>query len=409
MILLASFAMIAELSATAAEVQVNHHTGGRTLKDEEVETESAIFTPFETYQWPGTYFETAFTGRRLVLSFKYQKQDRYKLYIDDQLYEVIAQPNLYFFVSGLKSGKHTARLEKLSESQDGSESFYGFGTQGKGKISALPPRVRQIEFIGDSYTVGYGNTSGKHQCTPEEVRVSTDTQMAYGPLTAKHFDADYQINAVSGRGIVRNYDGFAGDTLPELYPYVLFDKQTRNAHDTWKPQVIVIGLGGNDFSTPVKPGEKWADDAALKVNFETTYVAFVKDLRAQNPRALIVLTKYEGPVVAAEVERVGEALKAGGDTRITTIGMDDFSKNGCDWHLDIDDDKRIAQQLIAYLGGVPELPRLGTVPTIVDPGIGPIPAPAAEDLLPLPAPEPAIGEPLNLSRLQPQKSDASTN
>jgi len=29
------------------------------------------------------------------------------------------------------------------------------------------------------------------------------------PLVARRFDADYQVNAISGRGLVRNYDGFA--------------------------------------------------------------------------------------------------------------------------------------------------------------------------------------------------------
>lgn len=402
-----AIAMLAALSNTAAANETGYHTGGRTLKTDEIETESAIITPFEIYQWPGTYFETAFTGRRLVLSFKYQKQDRYRLYIDGQLDQVIDKPYLYYFVSGLKAGKHTARLEKISESQAGPESFYGFGTRGNGKLSPMPRRTRQIEFIGDSYTVGYGNTSGKHECTPEELRVSTDTQMAYGPLTAKYFDADYQINAVSGRGIVRNYDGFAGDTLPELYPYVLFDKQVLYADDEWKPQVIVIGLGGNDFSTPVKPGEKWPDDAALKADFEATYVAFVKTLRARNPGTLIVLTKYEGPVVAEEVERVAQKLRADGDTHIDTIGMDDFTKNGCDWHLDVDDDKKIAGQLISHLGGIPEAPRLEDVPPVKAPGTGAIPAPAAEDLPPFPPPEPALGEPLNPTKLNRSQGSKS--
>lgn len=403
MIFFAAIAMLVALSGTAEADESGHHTGGRTLNTDEVETEHAIITPFEIYQWPGTYFETGFTGRRLVLSFKEQKQDRYKLYIDGQLNQVIDKPYLYYFVSGLKAGKHTARLEKLTESQAGPESFYGFGTRGNGRLSPMPRRARQIEFIGDSYTVGYGNTSGKHECTPEELRVSTDTQMAYGPLTAKYFDADYQINAVSGRGVVRNYDGFAGDTLPELYPYILFDKQTRYDDNTWKPQVIVIGLGGNDFSTPLKPGEKWADDAALKADFEATYGTFVEGLRARNPGALILLTKYQGPIASEEVERVAAALKAAGDTHIETLGMDDFTKSGCDWHLDVDDDKRISQQLIVYLGAEPHLPEIVDLLPIVEPGTGPIAAPAAEDLPPFPSAEPAIGEPLVPTKLQRKK------
>lgn len=340
------------LSVLAAEA--GHHTVGRVYPAEEIETENAIVTPYEVHQWPGVYFEAQVTGRTLVLGFD-DYYNRYRLTIDDQPPVIIDRPGRDYWLPKLKSGKHTVRLEKLSESQDKTGSFYGFGTRGHGKVKPLPPRARQIEFIGDSYTVGYGNTSGKRQCTPEELRVTTDTQAAYGPLTAKHFNADYQINAFSGRGIVRNYDGFIGDPLPVLYPYILFDKQVEYRDETWKPQVIVIGLGGNDFFTPVKPGEKWADEAALKADYEASFVAFVKLLRARNPQAFFLLTRYEGPVVDAEVQKVVALLKAEGETRLDTVGMDGFGLNGCDWHLDTGDHKRISEQLIGYFTAHPEL------------------------------------------------------
>ena len=47
---------------------------------------------------------------------------------------------------------------------------------------------------------------------------TTDTQQAFGPLLAKRLDADYRVNAFSGHGIVRNYDGNSpGDSLPKRY------------------------------------------------------------------------------------------------------------------------------------------------------------------------------------------------
>src|SRR6185312_14756892 len=108
----------------------------------------------------------------------------------------------------------------------------------------------QIEFIGDSHTVGYGNTSRTRECTQDDVWKTTDNSQSFGPLIAGHYAADYQINAISGRGIVRNYNGTPGDTLPVAYPYVLFDKKEEYSDPHWKPQIIVISLGTNDFSTP---------------------------------------------------------------------------------------------------------------------------------------------------------------
>ena len=83
----------------------------------------------------------------------------------------------------------------------------------------------------------------KHECTEEEVWETTDNSLAYGPLMAKHYGADYQVNAISGRGIVRNYNGSPGDPLPVAYPYVLFDKQDLYTDSSWKPQIVVAGAG----------------------------------------------------------------------------------------------------------------------------------------------------------------------
>lgn len=336
------------------------HIGGRTLMRTNVafghdNTRKEFSFEYETqlHQWPGIYFETRFNSEELDINID-DPHNNYKLYIDEKAPIVLRRVKAVYEIRGLTSGWHRVRLEKISESQAQVGGVDGFNARG-GKLESLPSRARQIEFIGDSYTVGYGNMSGKRQCTPDELHDTTDTSQAYGPLTAKAFNADYQINAFSGRGIVRNYDGFAGDPLPGLYPYILFDKKDAYNDEHWKPQVIVIGLGGNDFSTPVKPGEKWKDEAALKADYEQSFVAFVKTLRAKHPQASFLLTKYEGPTVAEEVEKVAALLRASGETRLDTIGMDGFTLNGCDWHLDSNDHKRISEQLTGYFKAHPEL------------------------------------------------------
>ncbi len=315
---------------------------------------SAITTTTATYQWPGTYFTAAFEGDEVSIRLD-DGANILTVAIDGQVKDTLKKPGATVKTyKGLGKGQHVIRLERLTETQGTKGTFIGFFAP-KGKSLSIQPRARQIEFIGDSYTVGYGNTSTSRQCSPDELWATTNTQRAYGPLTAKALKADYQINAFSGRGIVRNYDGFAGDPLPGLYPYSLFDNQTEYKDDRWKPQIIVIGLGENDFSTPVKAGEKWADEAALKADYEASYVAFVKTLRARNPQAFFLLTKYQKPVVGEEVEKVAAKLRADGETRIDTIGMDGFALSGCDWHLDSNDDKRISEQLTGYLNAHPEL------------------------------------------------------
>ena len=62
-------------------------------------------------------------------------------------------------------------------------------------------------FAGDSYTVGYGNTGGTTMCnmtvcspvgicSPE--LDSQNSAIAWGPLTAANFSADYEVIAWSG-------------------------------------------------------------------------------------------------------------------------------------------------------------------------------------------------------------------
>ena len=125
--------------------------------------------------------------------------------VDGRQWRLFRRPGVTDFrLTGLSKGSHTVRLEKLTESQQGGSRFIGFyGMRG---TVPLPPqkRPRQVEFIGDSYTVGYGNTSPTRTCTKAEVHDRTNTQAAFGPIVARHHGADYRVNAYSGIGIVHN-------------------------------------------------------------------------------------------------------------------------------------------------------------------------------------------------------------
>jgi lysophospholipase L1-like esterase len=250
-------------------------------------------------------------------------------------------------VTGLSPQSHRLRVEVASESQAGATGFGGFHAPAGVSAVAGADRPRQIEFIGDSHTVGYANTSSKQTCTEDEIWASTDTSQASGAIVARHYGADYQINAISGRGIVRNYNGFAADTLPQAYPYALFDRRDPVAGSGWNPQVIVIALGTNDFSTPLRPGEPWKSRDALHADYERTYVDFVRRLRAQHPASFFVLwaTDKANGEVAAEVRKVAERLRASGETRFTYVQIDGLAFSACNSHPSVADDRVIAARL----------------------------------------------------------------
>jgi len=300
-----------------------------------------------TSQWPGTYFETAFAGRELFFRVG-ASHEILHVVVDGKPPLILTNPaSGVYRLSGLSRKGHSVRILVATESQDAPNAFGGFGIPANEKALEITRRARQIEFIGDSYTVGYGNTSAKQECTSDEVWATTDDTQAFGPWTAAHYDADYQVNAISGRGMVRNYGGSGGDTLPEAYPYALFDKKQVYADPNWKPEILVIGLGTNDFSTPVHPGEKWKSEDELRNDYEASYVRFLKRLRARNPDAYFVLWGTE--LIDDEVKRVADEARAEGETRISFLAIDHLSFKGCHWHPSLADDRTIRDKLVEVI------------------------------------------------------------
>ncbi len=307
------------------------HVGGRVVAEGQA----------LRFGWPGTYFEGRFRGTDVTVAFD-TKTDFYRVLVDGKLFQTLTKPErTELRVTGLKPGIHTVRLEKLTESQSGGGSFLGFFTHGT--PMAPPVRRLQIEFIGDSHSVGYGNISATRDCNPAQVHDTTDTSQAFGPILAKRLGADYRVIAYSGYGIVRNYaGGKPGENLPFLYPRAIPGEPAKAAADKgWRPKVIVINLGTNDFSTPVHAGEGWADAAALRADYRAKYIAFVRARKAAQPGARIVLMGAEN--FYADVAAVAAATGAA-PVKVPALEM-----TGCNWHPSRKDHRVMADLLAATL------------------------------------------------------------
>lgn len=302
------------------------------------------------YQWPGLYFETRFKGRSVW--FETGAGDVIlHVSVDGIPAGTLVKPRPGAWRVDVAQGTHVVRVDAVTESQDAPNTFAGFALPAGFGARAMPPRSRQIEFIGDSHTVGYGNTSKTRDCTEDDVWATTDSSVAFGPTVARHFDADYQVNAISGRGIVRNYGGSEGDPLPVAYPFVLLDHGARYENASWRPQVIVIALGTNDFSTPLHAGEKWSTRDALHADYEATYAKFLEALRARNPHSYFVIwaTELAEREIQVEANKVVELRKARGDNRIEFMPVDGLAMTGCNWHPSVADDDLIAAKLIELI------------------------------------------------------------
>jgi lysophospholipase L1-like esterase len=322
---LAAVAML----ALPADTTIPGHHAGRVTAD-------------GRFGWPGVYFESRFTGDDVTVAVDGER-DHFRVLVDGRERAMLTKAGeTRVAFKGLGAGEHVVRLEKLTESQSGSSRFLGFSTS---TGHPLPPKPRhgQIEFIGDSFTVGYGNLSPGSACNEAEVHDRTDTTQAFGPLLAKRLDDDYRIVAYSGYGVVRNYAGNKpGESLPFLYPRAIPGEPAAAAPDpSWRPGIIVINLGTNDFSTPLHAGEAWADDAALRTAYRARYVAFVKELRAKQPQARFVLMGSEK--FYADVAAVAQATGA------KPVQFGPLALTGCNGHPSLKDHQAMAQLLAGAL------------------------------------------------------------
>jgi lysophospholipase L1-like esterase len=324
-------ALVAALMLAPVETPVPLHAGGRVTAD-------------GRFGWPGVYFEGRFKGTSVTVSVE-ADTDHLAILIDGVERAVLKKPGpVQRRFDGLSDGEHVIRVEKLTETQSGYSRIIGVTTNG----TPLSPPVsaRRVEFIGDSHSVGYGDTAQTRTCSPEEVHDTTNTALAFGPLLAKKWNADYRVIAFSGRGVVRNYaGGNPGETLPVLYPRAIPGEPAPAAQDGWKPQLIVINLGTNDFSTPVHAGEAWPDMAALHADYQAKYIAFVRQLQRANLGARFVL--MGAPAFIADVRAVAAA------TGTTPVAVPQLAFTACNFHPSLEDQQRMAG-LVEQAAGTPK-------------------------------------------------------
>jgi hypothetical protein len=361
--------LVATALSAAAEVPLDVFVGGRTAVRVDsgdvtaayiggrVVTRTAAAKTAYTYAWPGVYFEAQFSGDAVVAKIDDNQNDLY-LYIDGVHKLTLTKPGRATISLGdLGEGRHTVRLEKISETQNSTGSFAGFFVASGDRALPAPQYARGIEFIGDSFTVGYGDVSRGQTCTTEDVAATTDTSLAFAPVTAKHFGAAYRVNAYSGEGVVRNYAGIRPElTFPVFYKYVLFDRSADAKDEGWTPDVVVIGLGTNDFSTPLGPTERWKTREELRADFVATYVGFVKGLRAKWPGAHIVLMAATdgGSERIDATSAVADRLKEDGVTDCELLPFGGLDYQACHGHPSLKDEGTLSQLLIDRISRLPK-------------------------------------------------------
>lgn len=293
--------------------------------------------------WPGSTIAARFTGSELRATFRETGDDWLEITVDGTRATPLHLANgtqTSTVVTGLAPGDHDVEIVKRTESFVGTTRFDGFAS------ATLVPTERAtklVEFIGDSITAGYGalgaNPCGFTNATEAESR-------AWGALAAHDLGAAHLAIAYSGIGMYRNCCGGGTtpnmDTMPVKYGRMFADQ----AGTTWDfsavPDVIVIGLGTNDWSGG-DPG----------ASYEIAYEAFIAEVvRVRAPDAPILLATSSMMTGTGRTQmraRLDAIAAHFADPTITVVDIAEQQQAdglGCDYHPSEATQRKMATQIV---------------------------------------------------------------
>ncbi len=270
------------------------------------------------------------------------KQNEFAVIVDGNTQSnIVAQSGdkSYVVATGLSSGTHDVLLWRRTEAYYDPTEFLGFTSFGTGGTLLAPPAApdRRIEIIGDSLTCGYGN-EGSPGCSGTKPE---NNFLAYGSVAARALGADLVTIAWSGIGMYRNYG--TTDASPDAMPFRYDLAIPTDSTSTWdfskyRPHVVVINLGTNDFSKYGDPGQP----------FVTAYTNFVKHVRSKYADVpilcIIPLTESQTAINEAIT-----AVRNAGDTKVEAIDLGSWSGTGCDGHPSVALHKTLGDKLVVEI------------------------------------------------------------
>jgi lysophospholipase L1-like esterase len=257
-----------------------------------------------------------------------------------------------FVISAGAEGEHEAWIYKATEAQTGPvfiEKITG---------NDLRPLKRAnaplIEFIGNSITCGAAADPSEIPCGTGSYHDQHNAYYAYGPRVARALGANFILSSVSGIGIYRNWNS-DGPTMPQVYEKADFQDNSKRhwSFASYKPDVVSIALGTNDFSNGDGKHQRLPFDSAI---FVSTYVKFVQMVKSKYPVARIAL--LSSPMINGErritLQNCLTAVKANvdalypGDKAVALYFFKPMQARGCGGHPNVEDHAILAEELVPF-------------------------------------------------------------
>jgi lysophospholipase L1-like esterase len=291
--------------------------------------------------YSGSTIRTIFSGSSIQIVLKEQSANYFTIVIDNQVHilKTNTADSVYTLAENLTDQKHHLDIIRNTEWSTGNSVFKGFKINNGSSLFTPKIQERKIEYIGNSYTCGYGINGKSHD---EHFSYDTeDNYISYGAITARNLQAEYTAICRSGIGMLQGYGGTSNFTQPLLYDEIVQNKKTVWNFETYQPQLVVIELGTNDISVEVD-SEK----------FIKTYQQFISKIRNHYPNAKIVCVAGPNPggdkwiLLQKMIHSVVNTIKL---NDIYYFEFSNFIPNGSDWHPNALEHQKMAKELTNYL------------------------------------------------------------
>ena len=294
---LLAISMIAVNSPAAFGMEINAADASVRIMGRTAEKDGSV-----TMAFPGVEMEVKFTGSASV-SMRGEVLNNhgwYNYYVDgatQPFLEIITGKFNVKLADNLDpKAVHTIRIVRRSESWEGVVRVDGFSLDDGAKIlSPDPLPARKILAIGDSITCGY-NIEYTDPKRPGDC--NSNAELTYEWDLARRFNAQVEIVAYGGKGLVRDWRGMNTQmlkdaaaegtfsnpreivTAPDFFERALPDDPSSVwDHSKYQPDLVVICIGQNDFSQVSLPVSEYVPE----------YVKFVDRIHSVYPAAKILV------------------------------------------------------------------------------------------------------------------------
>jgi len=244
--------------------------------------------------WPGNGFEMHVSGGgtlQITVSTNYAAN--WAVLVDgEQVYWERLSASGGTISASIPAGSHLVSVIKESDNQGKSTDYCDLTTLTYGGSIASRPADKdlRIEFIGDSYTAGWG-TLGEYTPGVSWTNYHHSFTHGFAWYCAQMLNADYTIAARGGIGL---FDGVSAEqpdddpdaTIQDIYPYTAGFRTSAGLYDFQKQaDIVVVHLGANDT---IKESDANFTSAKWREHLEN----LTDTIRANQPDAAIVYVNH---------------------------------------------------------------------------------------------------------------------